>query len=130
GGIGALGAAGFGKGAKVRGTVTRASARQVAASGSIDRDAVAKVINSHFQEVRACYERALLKDPGLSGKAVLEWSISTSGIVTTARTKSSSLRNNEVESCILRAIKSWRFPHAKGGTVIITYPFLFNSVGY
>lgn len=130
GGIGALGAAGFGKGGRVGGTVARASARKVGGSASIDRDAVAKVINSHFQEVRACYERALLKEPGLSGKAVLEWSISTSGAVTTAKTKNSSLRNGEVEGCILRAIKTWKFPPAKGGSVVVTYPFLFNSVGY
>ena len=110
--------------------MARASARQVSAQGSIDRNAVAKVINSHFQEVRSCYERALLKEPGLSGKAVLEWTISISGNVTTVRTKTSSLRNAAVESCILRAIKTWKFPPAKGGSVIITYPFLFNSVGY
>lgn len=130
GGIGALGASGFGKGRGVGGTVTRASPRQIGAKGSIDREAVAKVINAHFQEVRGCYERALLKEPGLSGKAVLEWTISTRGSVTATRTKSSTLRNAEVEGCILRAIKAWRFPPARGGSVIITYPFLFNSVGY
>ncbi len=130
GGIGALGSKGFGSGGKVGGTVTRASARQVAAQGSIDRDGVAKVINANLQEVRACYERALLKEPGLAGKAVLEWSINTQGGVTTAKTKSSTLRNAEVEACILRSIKTWKFPQAKGGQVIVTYPFVFNSVGY
>ncbi len=130
GGIGALGAGGYGKGKKVGGTVTRASSRSVSAQGSIDRDKVARVINSNLQAVRACYERALLRDPGLAGKAVLEWSINTSGTVVTAKTKSSTLRNAEVEGCILRSIKTWKFPAAKGGKVIVTYPFVFNSVGY
>jgi hypothetical protein len=129
GGIGALGVGGVGRGA-VGGIVTRASARNVAVQGSIDREAVAKVVNSHLQEVRACYERALLKDPSLSGKVVLEWSISTAGRVVSAKTKNSTLRNGEVEGCILNNLKTWQFPLAHGGVVIISYPFLFNSVGY
>ncbi|MHB8879046.1 MAG: AgmX/PglI C-terminal domain-containing protein [Myxococcaceae bacterium] len=129
GGIGALGAGGVGRG-KVGGTVTRASARSLGVSGSIDREAVAKTVNSHLQEVRACYERALLKEPGLAGKVVLEWTISTAGKVVTAKTKTSTLRNSSVEGCILQNLKGWIFPPAKGGVVIVSYPFLFNSVGY
>lgn len=129
GGIGALGAGGVGKG-KVGGTVTRATARTITAQGAIDREAVAKVVNSHLQEVYACYERALLKDPSLAGKVVLEWTIGTNGRVVATRTKSSTLRNPSVESCIIRGLKAWTFPPARGGAVIITYPFIFNSVGY
>ncbi len=129
-GIGSFGAGGLGRSGSVRGQVTRASGRSLAVQGSIDRDAVAKVVNAHLQEVRACYERALLKDPGLAGKVVLEWSISTSGAVTMARTRSSSLSNGGVERCILSSLKTWKFPSARGGQVLVSYPFLFNSVGY
>lgn len=130
GGIGALGAGGVGKG-QVGGVVTRATSRSVAApQGSIDREAVAKVINSHLQEVYGCYERALLKDTGLAGKVVLEWTIGAGGSVVAAKTKSSTLRNGAVEACILSSLKKWTFPAPKGGLVIISYPFIFNSVGY
>ena len=129
GGIGAMGAGGVGKGA-VGGTVSRATARNMGIQGTIDREAVAKTVNSHLQEVRACYERALLKEPALSGKVVLEWTISTAGKVVTAKTKTSTLRNSAVEACILQSLKTWQFPMAKGGVVIVSYPFLFNSVGY
>ncbi|RKG76469.1 FHA domain-containing protein [Corallococcus sp. CA049B] len=130
GGIGALGAGGVGKGA-VGGTVTRATARSISSTqGTVDREAVARVINSHLNEVHGCYERALLKDPGLAGKVVLEWAIGLNGRVASAKTKSSTLRNASVEACILSSLKGWQFPAPKGGQVIITYPFLFNSVGY
>ncbi len=129
GGIGALGAGGVGRG-EVGGTVGRAVARNVGVKGSIDREAVARVVNSHLQEVRACYERALLHEPGLAGKVVLEWSLSTVGKVVTAKTKTSTLRSSAVEACILNNLKTWTFPPAKGGVVIVSYPFLFNSVGY
>ncbi|MCP3139000.1 AgmX/PglI C-terminal domain-containing protein [Pyxidicoccus xibeiensis] len=130
GGIGALGAGGVGKG-KVGGTVTRATARSIASTqGTVDREAVARVINSHLNEVHGCYERALLKNPGLAGKVVLEWTIGAAGRVVAAKTKSSTLSNAAVEACILSSLKGWTFPAPKGGVVIITYPFLFNSVGY
>ncbi len=129
GGIGALGAGNIGKGS-VAGTVTRATTHQMGAQGTIDKEAVAKVINSHLHEVSSCYERALLKTPGLAGKIILEWQITTTGNVGYAKTKSSSMQSAAVESCILASLKTWHFPNAKGAGVVITYPFMFNSVGY
>lgn len=61
---------------------------------------------------------------------VLEWTIGAAGRVVAAKTKSSTLSNAAVEACILSSLKTWTFPSPKGGVVIITYPFLFNSVGY
>jgi hypothetical protein len=128
-GIGALGAGNIGKG-KVGGAVTSAVSRNIGAQGTIDKEAVAKAINAHLSEVSSCYERALLKEPGLAGKIVLEWQITTSGGVGFAKTKSSTMRSAAVEGCILNSLKTWRFPPAKGAGVVITYPFMFNSVGY
>jgi outer membrane biosynthesis protein TonB len=128
-GIGALGAGNIGKG-KVGGAVTSAVSRNIGAQGTIDKDAVAKAINAHLHEVSSCYERALLKEPGLAGKIVLEWQITTSGSVGFAKTKSSTMKSSAVEGCILNSLKTWRFPPAKGAGVLITYPFMFNSVGY
>jgi outer membrane biosynthesis protein TonB len=128
-GIGALGAGNIGKGS-VSGTVSHATSHNIGAQGTIDKEAVAKVINSHLHEVSACYERALLKTPGLAGKIVLEWGISIAGAVTSARTKSSTMKSADVESCILNALKLWKFPPAKGAGVVISYPFMFNSVGF
>ena len=64
--------------------------------GQIDKEAVAKVINSHLAEVQRCYEAALLKTPGLAGKVVLEWSISTPGKVVSSKSKSSTLKDVSV----------------------------------
>jgi outer membrane biosynthesis protein TonB len=129
GGIGALGVGSVGKG-PVRSGVTKAVATSIASQGQIDKEAVAKVINSHLAEVQRCYEAALMRTPGLAGKVVLEWSISTSGKVVSSKSKSSSLKDVSVEACILRALNNWQFPPAKGNSVVITYPFIFNSVGF
>jgi TonB family protein len=129
GGIGALGVGSVGKG-PVRSGVTKAVSTSIASQGQIDKEAVAKVINSHLAEVQRCYEAALMRTPGLAGKVVLEWSISTSGKVLSSKSKSSTLKDVSVEACILRALNNWQFPPAKGNSVIITYPFIFNSVGF
>lgn len=128
-GIGALGAGNIGKG-KVSGAVTHAISHNVGAQGAIDKEAVAKAINSHLGEVSSCYERALLKEPGLAGKIILEWQITTAGVVGYAKTKSSTMKSAAVEACIINSLKGWKFPAAKGAGVVITYPFMFNSVGY
>jgi hypothetical protein len=129
GGIGAMGAGAVGKG-PVRSGVSRAASDRISSQGQIDKDAVAKAINSHLAEVQRCYEAALLKNPGLAGKVVLEWSISTLGRVESSKSKSSTLKDSSVESCILRSLNTWQFPPARGQSVIITYPFIFNAVGF
>ena len=108
----------------------RAASDRISSQGQIDKDAVAKAINSHLAEVQRCYEAALLKNPGLAGKVVLEWSISTQGRVESSKSKSSTLKDSSVESCILRSLNTWQFPPARGQSVIITYPFIFNAVGF
>jgi hypothetical protein len=130
GGIGVFASGGVGK-KKVAGTVVSAPARRAKVSGgSLAREAVAKVINAHLSEVRGCYERALLKSPGLAGKLQLEWTIDMRGRVSEIKVKTSTLRGAEVPNCIVASLKTWTFPPPTGGRVIVSYPFLFNSVGF
>jgi hypothetical protein len=129
GGIGSFAVGGVGKG-KVAGAVISAPVRKVAVRGQLDRELIAKVINEHMGEIRGCYERALLKEAGLAGKLVLEWTIEPTGVVSDIRVKTATLRGPEVPNCIVGSIKRWAFPKPKGGNVVVSYPFLFNSVGF
>jgi outer membrane biosynthesis protein TonB len=98
--------------------------------GHLDRDEIQKVINKHIGQIQRCYERELLRTPGLSGKVQVEWTIATSGKVRSARQTYTSIRSNGVSNCILGAIRSWVFPRPKGGEVIVNYPFIFKSIGF
>jgi hypothetical protein len=89
---------------------------------------VIKVINSKLGQIQGCYERALTKNPSLAGKVTFEWTVRTNGRVRNAREKTSTLGNPKVSQCILRIIRSMRFPRPRGGEVIIAYPFMFRSV--
>jgi TonB family protein len=128
--VGGLSGGNLGKGS-IGGQLDRAVGRQVGAPpGSIDRDKVAAVINSHLAEVQRCYESALLGAQGLRGRVMLEWVIGMDGLVKSARSKTSSLKSPAVESCIIDRLKKWEFPRARGGSVTITYPFVFESSAF
>ncbi|MBL8914750.1 MAG: AgmX/PglI C-terminal domain-containing protein [Archangium sp.] len=137
-GIGAIGAKNsgqmrsgrIGKGG-VAGQVLGPVARDLAAPvGSIDRDAVLKVINSHLAEVSSCYERALLTNPNISGKLTFEWGIGTDGKVTVIKLKSATMKDANVPACISNSMKKWTFPKPRGGTVTVSFPFMFQPTGF
>ena len=84
----------------------------------------------NINAIQRCYERELIRKPGLSGKIQVEWVVATSGAVRTARQAFSNLDSSDVSNCILSAIRGWRFPQPKGGEVIVNYPFIFKSIGF
>lgn len=112
---------------KIRGKVTRMSSG-AKVKGSLSKEDISRVVNSNIHAVQACYEKALLRNPGLSGRIVFDWTVKNDGRVSGVRVRSSTLGNSDVSSCISTKIKKWKFPRPKGGEVIITYPFLFRSV--
>jgi TonB family protein len=125
GGVSGYGTGGLG--AKSRATVTPGGEGEEF-SGTIDKEAIRKVIRDNQRQIQACYEKALNKNPQLYGKVTLQWDINESGRVSNAGVKSSSLKNSEVENCILSRLRLWKFPEAPSGTVAgVSYPFLFNA---
>jgi hypothetical protein len=64
------------------------------------------------------------------GKMIFEWKILTSGQVGEVRIKSSTVNSHEIHACIKAAIKTWQFPKPKGSTVVVSYPFIFDVVGF
>ena len=111
---------------KVRGKVTRISS-QVKVQGSLSPDQVYAVVDKNMQRIQACYEKALVRDAGLSGRIVFDWVVATSGSVSDVRVRSSGLKDTGVADCIRSLIRGWKFPEPNGGEVTITYPFVFRA---
>ena len=96
--------------------------------GGLDRDVIARVIQSQLGQIRYCYERQLSANPELYGKVLVKFTIGGTGNVVAQMVGNTSLNNAMVEGCILRRIAGWQFPQPKGGTnVLVSYPFLFKS---
>ena len=75
---------------------------------------------------RACYQHALEKTPGLSGKLVLDIEIGSDGVVASAAIASSSTMNDpDVSQCTTTLAATLKFP-ASGGESHVRYPFVFS----
>ncbi|MFV1951898.1 MAG: AgmX/PglI C-terminal domain-containing protein, partial [Nitrospinota bacterium] len=115
---------------QVKAMVTADLNKRVRVQGGMSREAVKKVIDQHIDELSYCYETALITDSSLMGKMVFEWKILLTGRVGEIRIKSSSIKSNDIYSCIKAAIKSWQFPEPKGTGVVVSYPMIFDVVGF
>jgi hypothetical protein len=84
-------------------------------------------IQRHMAQFSACYSRELTHNPNLGGRIETHFWIGTSGRVTKAILKSSTLDNPKVEKCVLKRLKNIVFPEARGGpNVDVDYPFEFS----
>ena len=96
--------------------------------GTIDKEAVRRVIRSILTQIRTCYERSLRRDPTLSGKIVISFEIGSGGRVLVARPKSNTLADRAVALCVAERIQEQRFPEPPGGTIaVVDYPFVFDA---
>jgi outer membrane biosynthesis protein TonB len=97
-------------------------------SGTIDREAIRRVIQANLRVIRTCYERELNRNPNLLGKIVISWEIGPEGRVLSASTKSNELGNDAVAQCVIDRLKTWRFPEPPAGQVVdVAYPFFFSN---
>jgi hypothetical protein len=94
---------------------------------TVDREAVRRVFKSHLSEFKKCYEAEYSKNKTLTGKVVLFLEITDESVVKTANIKSTTLKNENVENCLIDKVKTLAFPAAPKGTVeTVTYPFVFR----
>ncbi len=96
--------------------------------GTIDREAVRRVIRSILNQIKGCYERQLSMKPGLEGKVVIQFEIMEQGRVRSSKTRSTTMNDAAVESCVAARIRDARFPEPPTGTIaVVDYPFVFGA---
>ena len=133
GGIGGLGGGG-GKGGKVGGP-KKSSVKpkpklemEQAKEGQFCKESnIREVVQKRAAALRTCYEQQLLADPALSGKIIVFWKIGLDGNVTEASIKSSTMKNDRVESCLTKTVRRLRFDKPDGGICVVEFPFIFTS---
>jgi hypothetical protein len=126
GGPGDLGAGGDLGPRKSAGKVSQPSGEAIVL-GSIDAALIDAAIKRKLSAIRYCYSRELQRQPDLHGKVSVKFTIAGDGAVASAGVKTSSLGNDRASQCVVDQVRSIRFPEPKGGgTVIVSYPFLFS----
>jgi pSer/pThr/pTyr-binding forkhead associated (FHA) protein len=126
------GSFGYGRGvAKVRRRAERdidISVGRPVIMGSLSMEIIRRVIRSHRDQIKYCYNKELTRHPNLTGKVSIKFTISPKGYVSQATVSQTTLNNASVERCIASKIKTWKFPEPKGGgIVIVNYPFILKS---
>lgn len=95
--------------------------------GSIDKDLIRRIVRAHINEVRHCYNAALVKDPNAAGRVAITWEINGDGKVSNASVSDNTTGDAALGKCIAAAVEKWQFPQVPGGgTVKITYPFMLE----
>jgi TonB family protein len=121
---------GFGLNPARKQLVTPADEPKELLGNGLERDVVMAVIRRHQSEITFCYETELAKNPALSGKVAVSFTIDGAGAISEAQIAESGLSNENVEACMLSRIRRWKFPEPKGGgVVVITFPWVFHLAG-
>lgn len=128
-GIGELGTAGGGNvktGTKREAAVSgRATAETPEVDGELSQAELSRVMRRQLKALRGCYESALKRNRKLSGKLVIQFEITEAGRTSAVEFDDVSLGSRDVEKCIRRRMRFWRFPKPKGGSVFVSYPIVF-----
>ncbi|AKQ65111.1 Ferric siderophore transport system, periplasmic binding protein TonB [Myxococcus hansupus] len=83
------------------------------------------VVLANKPAIIKCVNEQKKKDPSLSGKLVMRWTIETSGKTAAVSCRTDEFRSTYMASCITGLIKSWSFPRHKRKGEPIDFPFTF-----
>ena len=93
----------------------------------IDQEAIRDAIWLESDEVQACYVKALKDIPGLKGKLVVAFEVDETGKAKNLKRETGTILNQDIFSCVAKALEAAEFPPAASGTVVsVKYPFVFQ----
>jgi hypothetical protein len=78
--------------------------------GYTDPAKAQNLIDIKLYHLRNCYMEALKKKPGLKGKMTYKWNLDSEGAVVDPTLAGTTIKNNEMEECMINALKIWKFP--------------------
>ncbi len=93
-------------------------------SSGLDRDVVRRIVRAHINEIRSCYNQALVKNPTLEGRVLVQFTVLNTGKVSGVVIQEDTTK--AVGPCVQKAVKRWTFPASKGMS-IVSYPFKLSQ---
>jgi TonB family protein len=111
---------------KVSGSVKSEKGDEVGGAGEFDSNLVVQTIKTRLRAIQMCYEQQLRRNPALSGKVTVEFTIQPRGNVTDVHVKENTTGDAAVGTCVANTVGLFRFnPGPEGGSVTYAYPFVF-----
>lgn len=97
-------------------------------TGDIDKSVIRRIVRAHLNEVRSCYNAGLTRNPNLTGRVTIQFSIIGTGKVGSSAVQANTTKDSSTANCIAKAVKRWKFPRVgNGGTALVSYPFRLTS---
>lgn len=94
--------------------------------GTFPVENVSRVVRAQNAAFRTCYENWMRSDPTLAGRITVQFTIATSGRVSSARAVENATGSRGLALCVTTAIQRLRWnPGPVGGPVTFQYPFVF-----
>ncbi len=119
------GSAGIGKRGRVDLNIGESEAEF---TGSIDREAIRRVIRENIKLFENCYNQALRRNSDSYGKIEIKWHIEERGRATNSTVKSNTVGDKQMGECMARVIRGLTFPEPPPDQIAeVTYPFVFAS---
>lgn len=99
-----------------------------AGKGSRSVAAINRVVTQQQSRLKKVYESMLKRDPTLSGKLKIKFTIMPDGSVTGVSIIESTTNNATFDKRILSYVQRWKFPPITGGSPVeVVYPFVFSG---
>jgi hypothetical protein len=93
--------------------------------GRLPPEVVQRVIRSARGKVKACYAKALQRQPDLQGRVTVRFLIARSGRVTKTDA-CAQIADGVLSDCVRHVFDTLVFPAPEGGVVTVRYPVVFS----
>lgn len=94
--------------------------------GRLAPEVIQRVVRQNFGRFRLCYEQGMRTNPSLEGRVAVKFVIDRRGEVSLASDAGSTLPDQGVISCVVRAFTNLSFPEPKEGVVKVVYPIILS----
>lgn len=99
---------------------------EAANDASRDMKTLSQILQKYMPRLKKVYEDFLKRNPDLSGKMVVKFTIEADGSVSDVIVISSDLKDRELERNLVRYIERIKFPSASG-KITIEWPLIFSA---
>ena len=102
--------------------------KRVWLNGKPDAPSITNLISKHRTSLKGCYESGLKRDPELAGKLEIRFKITRFGRVGKTKVTADTMESAPFKRCVLRRLRTWRFPNTHKGGVMVEVPVNFKSL--
>ncbi|HVO21950.1 MAG TPA: AgmX/PglI C-terminal domain-containing protein [Anaeromyxobacter sp.] len=123
------GQVGYGAKAEVKVTGSVAAEAAEIDSSDVDQGKLGAFVRARMGLLKACYENALKRNPGLKGRMRIRFTILETGGISELSVVENGLGSQDVATCVASTMRAWRLPFRPSGPVSVDYPLVFSPGG-